>query len=232
MHKQIIIGISSGLVSTPPTDYPSSKPYNYQKVEYSEIIYRLGGIPFLIPNSYTKQDLSKLNDIIDGLILSGGGDINPIRWNEKSVHPKSKFDDIRDDFEFDLFRSFNGPILGICKGMQLMNVALGGSLIQHIPDIPNTINHKEKHSITITESSVLHSIGLNKSIDVISWHHQAIDRIAEDLRVIAYASDGIIEAVENRTGRLLGIQWHPEIDPDENSLALFESFICRCEYKK
>lgn len=147
---------------------------------------------------------------IDGLLLSGGGDIHPRFYNQDLLNSE-EIEEERDEWELWLTREvfkMGKPILGICKGMQVLNVALGGTLYQDIPGHRNT-----KHLINISEGSLLHRImGGEKAIEVNSSHHQALKDVPPHLQVIAHSSDGVIEAVEGRHW-VLGVQFHPEREP-------------------
>jgi putative glutamine amidotransferase len=161
---------------------------------------------------------------VDGLVLTGGADVNPALYDEVP-HPKlGEVSDIRDHWEIALLgaaRKRGIPVLAICRGAQILNVALGGTLIQDLPlQHPSEINHdpdlprnSRTHSVELPgESRLARAIGLT-NLDVNSVHHQAIDRVSTELRVVATASDGVIEGVETAADSdwwCVGIQWHPE----------------------
>ena len=161
---------------------------------------------------------------IDGLVLTGGADVNPARYGAKP-HPRlGEISDFRDEWELALLRAArmaNVPVLAICRGAQILNVALGGSLIQDLPSQrPSDINHDpdkprntRSHAVELpAETRLARAIGLT-TFEVNSVHHQAIDRVADDLRVVAVAPDGVIEGVESPADSnwwCVGVQWHPE----------------------
>ena len=165
----------------------------------------------------------------DGLLVTGGYDINPSLYKEENTKSLGIEDSI-DKTDINLINAFIGadkPILGICRGLQIINVALGGTLIQDIPNEYNTdVVHSgfdgkvATHPISVEENTFLHSI-LGSNAVVNSYHHQAIGRLAEPLKTSAYSSDGIIEAVEGKN--ILALQWHPErMLDDEKQKKIFD----------
>ncbi len=168
--------------------------------------------------------------------------MNPARYGADR-HPKTEpSDDAHDNIEIYLTRKSVAerlPLLAICRGMQVLNVALGGNLVQHIPDqVPNAIRHEFNyddysrraevtHTVEIVPESRLAAIMGAAKIGVNSFHHQAVERLAESLRPAACAPDGLIEAVEGGTGFVLGVQWHPEdmFEADARMLGLFRAFV-------
>jgi putative glutamine amidotransferase len=221
------IGITTRFIKDP--DY--SIPVVGLTDSYARSITAVDALPIYIPT----QDLSLLNDksranlldgwcdILDGLILSGGEDVNPKFYNQIEDEKLGSVCTVRDIFEIELFNKFlatNKKILGICRGHQLINVALGGTLIQDIPSkIKSSIVHSTKedkwfnkeHAVKIKSESKLAQILNAQVLQVNSIHHQAIDQIADNLEACAYAEDGIIEACHSsQYTNLLSVQWHPE----------------------
>ena len=190
---------------------------------YVNAVVEAGGTPVLIPLITDETKLEEIISHIDGLILSGGGDIYSPLFGEE-LHPSvESFDLERDLYEIALVtQAVNSqkPVLGICRGMQLINVAFGGTLIQDIPSqIPESnVNHNQEeareiftHSVNITQESRLHQIAQSEQIMVNSFHHQAIKDLAPGFEVVAKAEDGIIEAIESTEEKIIaGVQWHPE----------------------
>lgn len=194
---------------------------------YANAIIASGGIPVVLP--YQKAGAEGLLDRLDGLVLSGGADVEPARFGAGTVHPETYgISPARDQFELDLIHHVlrrDTPVLGICRGIQMLNVALGGTLIQDIAseygaDTP--VAHRQQmngiaanqpgHSVTLAAGNLLYDRLGGASLAVNSFHHQAIDRLATGLEAIAVASDGIIEAVEMPERYfVLGVQWHPEL---------------------
>jgi len=192
--------------------------------KYIEAIHIAGGIPVIIPVGITKKELQSILANFDGFLITGGGDISNDRFNGEQNPKVSDVDTDRDDLEIELAQSafrFNKPLLGICRGHQVINVAMGGSLFTDISSqyknaikhdwYPNIPRDYEAHTIQVAENSVLNNILSETKIQVNSLHHQAINQIGDNLEATAFAPDGIIEAVENSRNRFfLGIQWHPE----------------------
>ena len=208
----------------------NGKTYFYIDLRYGKLVEESGGIPILIhPTQSAREVVSKIN----GLILSGGEDIHPKYYREEPRYQMTPSPDLRTEFEFSLLREAmmaKIPILGICHGMQLINVALGGTLYQDLPgQTEGIIDHRldgKKHPVSIEEDSILFKIIGKNEIEVTSTHHQAVKDLGTGLTVSANAHDGIIEAFEMPGYPfLIGVQWHPEKEPDENSRKLLSTFL-------
>jgi putative glutamine amidotransferase len=196
-------------------------PWYALRENYCGAIFECGGAPFIFPHHEDCIDVYL--DCVDGIVVTGGDfDVPPALYGETPQHESVKPKENRSAFEYALLKAALArgyPILGICGGHQLLNVALGGTLIQHIPDAiedalahqqPNP-RHEAGHSITVHEGTMLYDIVGAPSIAVNSAHHQAIKAVAPSLRVNAVASDGVIEGVEDPNRRFcMGVQWHPE----------------------
>lgn len=193
--------------------------------------------------SFTMEE-AEIEQIItefDGLLVTGGDDIDPSYYNQENRSSKN-IDTTIDETDLLLIQAFikaNKPILGICRGLQMLNVALGGSLIQDIPsEIETTIEHAPtdkintfvtslNHPIKVIPNTMLYKL-LQGNTEVNSYHHQAIDELAPSLTVSAIAPDGIVEAVEY-SSNVLAVQWHPErMIEDSKQKAIFTWFITRC----
>ncbi|RDI60369.1 gamma-glutamyl-gamma-aminobutyrate hydrolase family protein [Nocardia pseudobrasiliensis] len=183
---------------------------------YVDMTERAGGIPILLPPGATARP--ELVARLDGLILTGGADLDPARY-DATPHPETRSRPDRDELEFGLLalaREAGLPVLAICRGLQLVNVALGGTLHQHLPDVLGHADHSRTPGVfgvttvrTTPDSRVAAIVG--PELKAHCHHHQAIDILAPDLTAAAHAADGTIEAVEARTGPfLIGVQWHPE----------------------
>jgi len=173
---------------------------------------------------------------LDGLLLTGGDDVHPRFFGEKLTKIKLTLSpDERTIFELKLIRQFlktNRPILGICLGCQMLNISLGGKLIQDLKSEQATQrNHRKgNHFVRIENSSQLKGILKRNQCKVNSRHHQAIKSVGKGLKISAYSTDGVIEGIEAKNSRyLIGIQWHPEILKDPLSKKLFRSFIQACK---
>lgn len=202
----------------------------YIDIRYGMMVEEAGGIPLLLhPTESVKEIISK----IDGLLLSGGEDIHPKYYSEEPKYPMELSPDIRTKFETAIVKEsmVKGiPILGICHGMQLINVALGGTLYQDLKS--QNFAAKEhrlgngRHQVSITRGTQFSKIMGRSAINVTSTHHQAVKDIAKGLRVCARTTDRVIEAFEMpKYPFLIGVQWHPEKEPDEDSRRLFQVFI-------
>jgi len=216
------------------------KLYNLVSHNYIRSVYSAGGIPILIPLVDDKKITKNYLESINGLVFTGGQDISPLAYGENPIQQVQMICEERDEFEIELFLEalkLNMPILGICRGMQLINVAMGGTLYQdmsferkealgHFPQ--NTPVHNLYHSLKIDRESKLFSIFRETEMKVNSFHHQAIKKTADNLKEAAWASDGIIEAIEHISSDfVLGVQWHPEdlTIHHPTFLKLFEALI-------
>jgi putative glutamine amidotransferase len=195
---------------------------------YVRAVERSGGVPVLIPPGASYEETL---DRVDGLVFSGGSDLDPELY-EAEAHPET--DGVvreRDDFELGLMQAAlarDMPMLAICRGSQVLNIALGGDLEQHVPDRTGAETHKETpgvfadHDVSIDSGTKLGEI-LGDRHDVKSHHHQGFGRIGDGLNVTAHAPDGTVEGLEDPTRRFtLGVLWHPEEGED---LALFEALV-------
>ena len=208
--------------------------------EYSEVVALAGGLPLLIPVSFPVKDIPTLLSRLDGVLLSGGGDIAPaLSGNENDVYSRN-ISASRDALELKIVETAvmkDLPLLGICRGCQILNVALGGSLYTDIDaQYPTSIRHSQSavhspaylaHEVKIMPDSVLASILRQPTLPVNSRHHQAVRQLAPGFLVTAQASDGLIEAIELAGKRFcLGVQWHPEsLQSSEAQRRIFEGFI-------
>jgi putative glutamine amidotransferase len=229
---QPVIGLT--LDAEPPGGY-SAMPWYALRQNYCAAVVRAGGLPLLLPHEVEQADAYLR--VIDGLVVTGGGfDVDPAIFGAETRHPTIRTKDRRTQFELAVTRqalSADKPVLGICGGQQLLNVALGGTLIQHIPDeVPGALAHKQAngntpgHLVRFTESTRLREIAGCAEAPVNSTHHQAVKAPAPGLLVDATAPDGIIEGIEDPCRRFcIGVQWHPEYAISEADLRLFAAFI-------
>jgi putative glutamine amidotransferase len=236
MSKKPLIGITFD--AQDPGGY-SQYPWYALRENYCTAIVNAGGIPFPLIH-----DLNLVEDylsLIDGLLITGGGhDVDPKLYGEKEMHPTVKLKPRRTFFEKGIAQKTlqkNLPLLGICGGEQVLNVALGGTLIQHIPDeVPGALEHKQSHKrdescheIKIEKGTLLYQIMERESLFVNSVHHQAVKDPAPGVVVNAWAPDGIIEGIEAPAYKFcLGLQWHPEFIVTPQESALFKAFIEAC----
>ncbi|MBX7146507.1 MAG: gamma-glutamyl-gamma-aminobutyrate hydrolase family protein [Alphaproteobacteria bacterium] len=214
----------------------SALPWYALRENYCSAVVQAGGLPFLLPHEPEKVD--DYIDHIDGLIVTGGNfDVDPSLFGDKTKHPTVKTKDRRTSFEFKITQKAlekNIPILGICGGQQLLNVVLGGTLIQHIPDeIKNCLQHEQPnprtepgHNVSVTSGTLLHKICGQLQFPVNSAHHQAVKSVSSSAVVNALAPDGVIEGIESKNHRFcLGVQWHPEYHISDADNKIFDAFI-------
>ncbi|WOV85032.1 gamma-glutamyl-gamma-aminobutyrate hydrolase family protein [Sporosarcina jeotgali] len=225
-----IIGITSDIDENGET---------FLKADYSRAVLRAGGLPVVLPAGL--EDIEEICGRIDGLLLTGGEDVNPLLFGEEPKKELGKIAPERDTMEMALAKCAMGkdmPVLGICRGHQILNVALGGTIYQHIyTDLEGPLlQHKQQadrnyptHTVQVSEGSRLSEFASSAEILVNSLHHQAVNLVPEPLKVIATAKDGIIEALESTKHRfVMSVQWHPEAlsnRADETSLNLFKGLI-------
>ncbi len=206
---------------------------------YLRAVVGAGGYPIVLPAM--PERVSEALDLVFGLLLIGGGDIEA-RHIGRQNHPRARFfNPLRDEFEFAIIkeaRQRRMPMLGICRGHQLINLALGGGLYQDIADEQGSdLEHYREdlandpvHSVSLAPESCLASILGTTQLSVNSVHHQAVKETAPELKAVAWAPDGVIEAVEScspQTGFILGVQWHPErlVEKMPEHRKIFERFV-------
>lgn len=206
-------------------------------LSYMRAVEMAGGLPVALP-PLTSENVDALLDHLSGLLLTGGPDLDPSSYGA-SPHPElGPTDPVVDAFEIALCRHAyrrRMPILGVCRGAQLLNVALQGTLCQHVADVTNgTVEHRQEepgtrtsHEIRVAPDSSLAQTTGGGPVMVNSFHHQAIDRLGLGLRAVAWSQDGVIEAVEEQDGRfVIGVQWHAEtLVADAEQLSLFERLV-------
>jgi putative glutamine amidotransferase len=216
---------------------------DYTFSDYSQAILYAGGAPLIVPSAQDEKSLETILCSVQGLILSGGPDIHPRRYGEEPSAGLGEVDEALDRMELmaaSLALEKNLPVLGICRGIQVLNVALGGTLYQDIPSqVPDSICHTPKtdkavttHTVRVATGSRLRRILGRPEIWVNGKHHQALKDPAPGLVVAARARDGVIEAVEHPHKRyVVGVQWHPEGTwrDDAYSKKLFRSLVRAAE---
>lgn len=233
-HKQPLILITSGSIHA---DMGLRRESVFTGRNYSQAIEDQGGLPVVAPVA-APLIAEALVQRVDGVVFSGGADIDPAYFDQPPHPQLGAVDPQRDAFELALYRaarSAGTPILGICRGVQLINVAEGGSLHQHVPALNGNVQHSQAdrggtphHRLDIAPGSILARGFEREQVFVNSYHHQGLDRLGGGLVVTARSQDGLIEAVEGESGAwLLGVQWHPEMSyaahPDQR--APFELFM-------
>ncbi len=215
---------------------------------YVSSIDRAGGCPLILSRVFNIRNLDAILGHIDGMIFSGGTDIDPYYYNESPLDGLGVVHPYRDEFEFKLLGhcldDYSFPILGICRGFQLLNIYHGGSLYQSLErKDPSGIKHwlldtypleYPSHMVNIEKESRLYSLLEKTTLGVNSLHHQGIKEIGEGLKSLGHAPDGIVEVLEREGERfVLGVQWHPEMMSKtcEDSKKLFSSFVEECMAK-
>lgn len=236
------IGISCGTFR----DRDWCPPANFLRKNYTDAIVTAGGIPLIIPVIDDQDVLRALYDRVDGILISGGGDIDPRFYNEPPLPGLGPTDAQRDEIELPLARwavEEGKPLLGICRGSQVLNVAMGGTLYQ---DIPSQIKTQLVHDSSFTRQDwtfMAHELRLEPESKLAqlfgtscfltnSLHHQSLKDVAPGLRAVGWAPDGVIEAVEGEGETfLVGVQCHPEAlqgVADPRWQALFREFVMSC----
>lgn len=230
---QPVIGLT--LDAEPPGGY-SKLPWYALRENYCTSVVRAGGLPILLPHE--PDHVGSYLKLLDGLVVTGGAfDVDPALFGAEHRHATVTTKDRRTAFELGITRAayeMQKPVLGICGGQQLLNVALGGTLIQHIPDeVRDALAHEQPnprtepgHSVSVVPGTLLHRITGAAELPVNSAHHQAVKGVAPGMVIDATAPDGVIEGIEDPRHRFcLGVQWHPEFAISPGDLRIFEAFI-------
>ncbi|MCZ0716857.1 gamma-glutamyl-gamma-aminobutyrate hydrolase family protein [Aerococcus kribbianus] len=240
-----IIGVTSGENTLFTTDTFKGSNSSYTLTNVTDAILKAGGIPVIIP-IHDPQLSSHYIASVDGLLLAGGADVCPSWYGQSQSSKLGTVDQARDQRELALIEAAidqHLPILGICRGLQIMNVYLGGSLYQDLSESSNKVlshNQIERmgdlvHDLTLDRHSQMHHL-LGQSSRVNSIHHQAIDQLGQSLEVTAWSSDQVIEAVESTSEELdfLGVQYHPEslVETYPDHLAIFTDLMARAMQHK
>jgi len=223
-------------------DYRAAKKdspaFSYLCAGYFDAIVKVGGVPIVIPPLDDEHDLNRILDLLDGLVMVGGADLDP-RRDGFMLHPSIRaLDPRRESFDRRLVRMASDrrlPLFGIGVGMQLLNVSEGGNLYLHIPeDLPKALPHKDaldpahRHALEVVPGSLMERVYGEGEIRVNSTHHMAIDEVAPGFEVTARCPDGVIEAIESTRSDwfALGTQFHPESESASAlDLRIFEEFL-------
>ncbi len=234
MHGKPVIGVNADYRSA-RKDVPA---FGYLAAGYFDSIQKAGGIPVVLPPLEEQEDLERLLNLLDGVVLVGGADLDP-RRDGYMLHPSVRLMDARrEDFDRMLMRSVaqrRMPVFGIGCGMQLLNVMLGGTLHLHIPeDLPRALPHRDnidpahRHALEVVMGSIMERVYGEGEIRVNSMHHMAIDDLAPGFAVTARCPDGVTEAIESTQDDWLaiGTQFHPQSDSASAlDLRIFEEFV-------
>lgn len=206
---------------------------------YMQALTEAGAVPVLLSLDMDEEQLKSCLDRLDGLLLAGGNDVSPSQFGEAPLPGLGEVNPLRDQTELRLIAAAMErelPVLGICRGIQMMNVALGGSLWQDLPSQqPKACGHRQNclgrypsHRVQIVPGTLLNRLTGLEELEVNSFHHQAVREPGGELSVCAYCTDGVVEAIEHPSlPFFLGVQWHPErtCQTDAASPALFRSFV-------
>lgn len=241
--KKSIIGISSSVQNS-----KNGRFENYEtsviNSDYVRSIETAGGVPMGILSTDNEESLRHQIAAMDGIVLHGGHDVNPMLYNEELLEKTGTFvrkQDILDGLIVKLALEMKKPILGVCRGSQILNVVLGGTLYQDMSYIDGAhLKHDQwnnpgesSHFTEVEKDSRLFNIVGSDKIAINSFHHQAVKEPGKNMKVIARAKDGIIEGIEldDKDHFVMGLQWHPEMmaaEGDETMAKLFRSFIEEC----
>ena len=209
---------------------------------YMDLIIKSGGVPVMLSFSDDEQSVKEIAQRFDGFVFTGGDDIAPEKYGQTKIEQCGPPCEHRDSLEFALFGEVvktDKPVLGICRGMQFLIVALGGTLYQDLPtQHKSDVVHRQPapfdaltHLVSVKTGTMLYDIVGEKQLWVNSLHHQAVDKLAESLLPCAVADDGIVEAVcSPQKPFLMGVQWHPEMifDKEQSSLKIGKAFVEAC----
>lgn len=230
------IGITCGVKQNGKDDYTF---LNYKNIN---VIKEAGGIPIILPS--LKEECDSYLDIIDGIYFSGGNDVNPMFFGEDPVNGIGGTNILRDEFEIEIYKKAvekDIPILGVCRGMQVINIAAGGTIYQDLKtQFKTSICHRQTgtpgydyfHKVKIEKDSKLNSIYKSNEIYTNTFHHQAVKDIAPGFKASAKTKDGIIEAIESTNNKyVLAVQWHPEMMYciHKEHFEVFKDFIKQCK---
>ena len=232
-RRRPVIGVT--LDSEAPGGY-SKLPWYALRENYCDVLTKVGALPVALPHA--AELTSAYLDLIDGLIVTGGAfDVDPALYGGGPTHVTVKLKARRTRFEWAITEQAVArdlPTLGICGGQQLLNVVLGGTLIQHIPDaLPNALPHEQPnprhepgHAVIVAPGTLLHRITGTSRLEVNSAHHQAAERVGPGIVVSGTAEDGLIEAIEHPGRRFcLGVQWHPEYEVGPGDGAILKALV-------
>jgi putative glutamine amidotransferase len=224
-------------------DWEENRGRIFLEEAYSEKVAEAGGVPLLVPH-LEERFWPFLMGLFDGFVLSGGGDVSPLIMGEEPLSGEGEIFPPRDRMELYLARQClanHVPLLGICRGMQVINIAAGGTIFQDVNDQhPGHIQHMQRaprrypsHRVEVVAGTLLHEIVSRTVLEVNSFHHQAVRDVPAALIVAARSADGIIEAIEGTDSNfILGVQWHPEAMNDHASRAIFASFVASIDLQQ
>lgn len=241
--KRPTIGVSGNVSIDKNGRFPGYRSaFAYE--DYITAVELGGGTACILPVTANEEVIKSHAEHIDGLLLTGGPDINPLIYGDEPVERLGKVSPERDKFDLDLVKrvsELGKPVLAICRGVQIVNVAFGGTLHQDVAGTTEFfVKHEQSsgpsigtHTVEIEKDSYLHRL-FGDEVITNSFHHQAIKELANGFKAVAHSKDGIIEAMQKEEDlSIVGVQWHPErmAKYDRKMLKLFEDFVVRCQSK-
>jgi putative glutamine amidotransferase len=242
LNRSPLIGVTPGFAGpSEQREFCRTATVYYSDANYLQRILEAEGAPVLLPHTKDDRIIEALCLQLDGLMMTGGEDVDPNHYGQWNDFQTNTINESRDDFEMRIFRTFfktKKPVLAICRGCQVINVALGGTLYQDLPAQLGVFHHAQTqktddpvHEVELVSDSRLSKAYGCTTIEVNSHHHQAVDRLADELIKIGWSEEGIIEAFEHRTHPfLVAVQWHPErlSSRKEIQAGLFRQFVAAC----
>ena len=240
-----VIGISGNILINKGNTF-SGYRRSYVNQDYVEAILRAGGIPFIIPFNEDLESIREMVEHVDGVVLSGGHDVNPYNYGEDPLLKIGEVFPERDIFDMEIYKTavkFNKPVFGICRGFQIINVVNGGSLYQDLSYADFVkLKHDQQdnpsqatHFVKFEEGTFLRDI-LGEESKVNSFHHQILKDVAPGFIVVAKSPDGVVESIQKITEDcfVVGVQWHPEMlsVKYEDSQKVFDEFVKEVEKRK
>lgn len=238
MNRKPVIGISATYMLR-----EENEPLSQHMVsrDYVRGIIAAGGLPLMIPTLRDEVLINDYCDLIDGLLLPGGGDISPRAYGEEPGDKLYGVNEFRDQTEIALIRrmtELGKPIFGICRGMQVLNVAFGGTMYQDVESAgfnkhSGDMSRRPEpwHQAVVEKGTRLDTIFENDVLNVNSFHHQGVKELGKGLKITARSKeDGVVEAIEHENGRIFGVEWHPEnmFEKYTEFFGLFKSFVDQC----
>ncbi len=231
-----LIGLTVG------RDLPDRPEFLHLRRSYPRAIEAAGGVPVLLPPVERAESVRRVFEALDGIVFPGGVDVGPDRYGAPSVHPTTHVDAVLDELELSVARlaaQSEKPVLGICRGHQVLNVALGGTLVQDLPtEMPGPVVHRQagprdavSHPIEVDQESRLGTAFGACRFEVNSFHHQGVKDLAPSLKPVAWSPDGLVEGFESTEHPwLLAVQFHPEdlVGFHEPSRRLFAALVDAC----
>lgn len=223
--------------------YDDEKDSIWMLQGYFDGLKAAGAIPVMLPLRMDIDELQKINSFIDGWLFTGGHDVNPQLYGQDISDVCGVINNDRDMLEkmvFKMAMAEDKPVLGICRGLQIINVLMGGTLYQDLnSEKPSNVEHnmvppydRKQHSVSIIKNTPFYELLGKSEIGVNSYHHQAINKLADGLNKMAVSEDGLVEAVYSADKKFLwAVQWHPEFfyKTDDNSMGIFNAFIEACK---